>query len=78
MRRNLRWPWNPVTTAPAPEVAWVIPTSWCDRKMAEFCIITHHPVLRASTDSGLKVFWQCREANGKEMFGVSLALLLYT
>lgn len=53
MRRNLRWPWNPVTTAPAPEVAWVIPTSWCDRKMAEFCVITHHPVLRASTGPAL-------------------------
>lgn len=44
------------TTAPAPEVAWVIPTRWCDWKMAEFYVITHHLVLRASTDSGLKVF----------------------
>lgn len=56
MRKSLRWPWNPVTTAPAPEVAWVIPISWCDWKVAEFYVITHHLVLRASTDSVLKVF----------------------
>lgn len=76
MRRNLRWPWNPVTTALPPEVAWVIPAGWCDWQTGQDAASSHTPcalgqqTLHSSLLTG-------HQSKCKEKFGVSLALLLH-